>query len=97
MKIKAILSLIFFMGLLSLIQSQLQSPETIVVDAFKCINNGKIVKGYVISNSRVNISNVDSQPINGSCSDGSTLLEPGVLLLLILFIKSLILLNKINY
>lgn len=75
------------MGLLSLIQSQLQSPETIVLDVFKCINSGKIIKGNVFCNSIVNISNVDSQPINGSCPDGLALLEPGVLLLLLLLIK----------
>lgn len=82
MKIEAFLSLIFFMGVLSSIQSQLQPPETIVLDDSKCINSGKIIKGYVISNNKVNITAGDSLPINGSCPTGFTLLEPGVLFLL---------------
>ena len=50
MKIEAFLSLMCFMGVLSSIQSQLQPPETIVLDDSKCINSGKIIKGKVFGN-----------------------------------------------
>lgn len=78
MKIEAFLSLMCFMGVLSSIQSQLQPPETIVLDDSKCINDGKIIKGKVFGNNKVNISAGDSLPINGSCPAGWALLEPGV-------------------
>lgn len=75
------------MGVLSSIQSQLQPPETIVLEDYKCINSGKVLKGKIQSSdfSDYNLTDVQSQPINGSCPAGWTLLEPGVLVLLLFY------------
>ena len=88
----------FFMGELSSIKCQLQPPQTVVLDDSKCINSGKIIKGNVFGNNKANISDVNSQPINGSCPAGWALLEPGVLVLIIFVnYKMFILLNKLNF
>ena len=77
------------MGVLSSIQSQLQPPETVVLQTTRCMkNNGKIIKGNLLGNNKTNISDVNSQPINGLCPAGWTLLEPGVYLLLLLILKN---------